>query len=126
VLLDAANGLSFLPDQSPDIVHGDLRGSNILIMLADEHFCVTLGSVTNSLEEIELTTRDMDWLRWWAPGIVGHGVETSGPVETVAADVRSLEMCFYEILTGNRPYPSESFFLRPAARDFCRLEPISG
>ncbi|QRV89357.1 Tyrosine kinase domain protein [Ceratobasidium sp. AG-Ba] len=84
------------------VVHGDLKGPNILVsdeghaMLID-FGSATLGGDTTFLFTTRATSSSMD-LRWTAPEIFAEGITTT------KSDVYSLGMTILEIFSGELPH----------------------
>ncbi|KAF9648294.1 kinase-like protein [Thelephora ganbajun] len=111
LLIGAVTGLEFLHEH--DIVHGDLKGVNILIdsqcraRLADFGLAVVVdaltGRSTSSGAEIRGTTR------WMAPEIMhpeefGFTGESLKLVPSKSTDIYAAGMTILEVLTGCRPF----------------------
>ncbi|QRV81482.1 cytoplasmic tyrosine-protein kinase BMX [Ceratobasidium sp. AG-Ba] len=99
-----ANGLAYLHDL--DIIHGDLKASNVLI---SKHGAALLADFGNaSLREYTLqftstTTKTSISVRWAAPEIL-DGQET----RSLSADVYALGMTILETITGNAPWSGKT------------------
>ncbi|KAL0563966.1 Rho guanine nucleotide exchange factor, partial [Marasmius crinis-equi] len=100
---DIATGLAYL--HSMRIVHGDLKGLNVLItglsraVIAD--FGLSRIADTLGLRMTTSTTRPAGTVRWMAPELLTGGSGTSK-----ASDVYAYACVCYEILTGGcRPFP---------------------
>ncbi|KAJ7483794.1 kinase-like domain-containing protein, partial [Mycena galericulata] len=113
LFLEIAQGLEYL--HSKNIVHGDLRGSNILIS-DDFHACLAdFGLATTvSISDTEATTysptssKHAGSVRWFAPELISpqqFGCEKF--VRTPATDVYAFACVCVELHTGNPPF-SES------------------
>ncbi|RLN31463.1 hypothetical protein BBJ28_00025519, partial [Nothophytophthora sp. Chile5] len=97
-LHDAAEGLQHLHDHG--IVHGDLKGNNILVSddiakLADFGL-----SIIASREEVPASGDEgaLGAFRWKAPECL------MGARPTFASDIYSFGMCIIEVLTGKFPW----------------------
>ncbi|RLN89144.1 hypothetical protein BBJ28_00025690 [Nothophytophthora sp. Chile5] len=97
-LRDAAEGLQHLHDHG--IVHGDLKGNNILVSddiakLADFGL-----SIIASREEVPTSGGEgaLEAFRWKAPECL------MGARPTFASDIYSFGMCIIEVLTGKFPW----------------------
>jgi len=111
LLTDIGNGLKYL--HSFAIVHGDLKGANVLInesrqaCLADFGLTSILSNF-NSLNASTLASHRSGTVRWMAPEILDpevFGLPTSSNRESsTASDVYSFAMVVMEIFTGNRPF----------------------
>ncbi|KAJ7468568.1 kinase-like domain-containing protein [Mycena latifolia] len=98
ILLEIAEGLNYLHSQN--IVHGDLRGTNVLI---DQHLraCITdfgLSSLSdvpagNGLEQLGS-------LRWMAPELIDPGSYSGQFSPTQASDVYAFGCVCLELYTG--------------------------
>ncbi|KAG2003007.1 TKL/TKL-ccin protein kinase [Coprinopsis cinerea AmutBmut pab1-1] len=105
--VDVTQGLSYLHQQG--MVHGDLKGDNILID-SSGRACIAdfgLSSLVDG-EMLRWTTSESTGLgvggtsRWQAPELFDPDNESSRP--TCYTDVYSLGCVFYEIFTGNIPF----------------------
>ncbi|KAF9647764.1 kinase-like protein [Thelephora ganbajun] len=113
LLLDISRGLSFL--HSLEIVHGDLKGDNILI---DRSGCARLNdfgfTCIASLSCTETSASGFKGTcRWMAPElfIVEQNAGKSG-ISTRQSDVFALAMVTLEVFTGQVPFPENK---QPAA-----------
>ncbi|KAG6907250.1 hypothetical protein DXG01_009703 [Tephrocybe rancida] len=110
--LDVANGLAYLHDLG--IIHGDLKGPNILVddggraLLAD----FGISSVSNS-EIVGWTSQTTDnssggTVRWQAPELISVGdneeEEEERPKNTRASDIYAWGCVCLEIFTGKIPF----------------------
>ncbi|KAJ3574249.1 hypothetical protein NP233_g1899 [Leucocoprinus birnbaumii] len=102
LILDIIRGLRYL--HSVDIIHGDLKASNVLIsreghaMLADfgvSHIIMTMGTTT--------TRGFTSTANWTAPELLLEEDETE-PMATKESDVWSFACTCYEALTGQMPF----------------------
>ncbi|KZT64449.1 kinase-like protein [Daedalea quercina L-15889] len=114
LLLDVSLGLEHL--HSFGIVHGDLKGANILI---DEKHCARLAdfgltAMTHDLHALNAITplSLVGSLRWTAPEVLdpeSAGLEKARPSK--ASDIYSMGMVMWEIFAGQVPfhqYPIEA------------------
>lgn len=111
LLLGIAKGLEFL--HSYDIVHGDLKGANILIngsgqaCLADFGLTTTMSNL-GTLNASTLVSRRNGTVRWMAPELLDpefFGLPASPNVGfSTASDVYALAMVVIELFTGNKPF----------------------
>jgi len=100
-----AAALGYLHSQTPPIVHGDIKGSNILI---DESGNACLSDVS-----IARVSFPLDWTqahgtgsaRWMAPELIDPKEESEDeyPV-TLRTDIYSFGMTILEVLTGRPPF----------------------
>ncbi|KAJ7587148.1 kinase-like domain-containing protein [Mycena floridula] len=100
LLCDVANALEFIHGLDPPILHGDVKGSNILIdkngraLLSDFGVAEILKSETVVKSGSRLGT-----LRWMAPEAI-----TPDEVITLKADVYSFGCFCIEVFTQKRPF----------------------
>ncbi|KAJ7936914.1 kinase-like domain-containing protein [Mycena leptocephala] len=100
LLVETAQGLAYLHSQN--IVHGDLRGGNVLIddgehaQLAD----FALAIVTDATLGTTSTTQSGS-LRWMAPELLDYQLEFK---RTQASDVYAFACLCIEIYTGEQPF----------------------
>ncbi|KAG8706812.1 hypothetical protein FRC08_000852 [Ceratobasidium sp. 394] len=94
-----ANGLAYL--HSIKIVHGDLKGPNVLISATGSPILIDFGNATQSESTLQFTktaTKDYMTMRWTAPEIFCGGRPSP------EADVYALGMTILEAFTGKAPY----------------------
>ncbi|KAJ7266685.1 kinase-like domain-containing protein [Mycena rebaudengoi] len=100
LLFETAQGLAYLHSQN--IVHGDLRGGNVLIdsgehaQLADFGLAVVTDATTGTT-----STTQRGSLRWMAPELLNHELESK---RTRASDVYAFACLCVEIYTGEQPF----------------------
>ncbi|KAK1224861.1 hypothetical protein PQX77_012211 [Marasmius sp. AFHP31] len=100
LVYDVASGLAYL--HSKKIVHGDLKGVNILITDSLRACIADFGLSRIEKHGLGLTTsgaRPTGTMRWQAPELL-HGERPS-----LESDVYSFACVCYEIFTGLRPFP---------------------
>ncbi|KLO05503.1 kinase-like protein [Schizopora paradoxa] len=113
LLYEVASGVSYLHGRSPVIVHGDLKGGNILID-ANGRAVITDFGLARVKEEVSEITGDQHTslfagsTRWMAPELVLAQVEDDStkrmPLST-KSDVYAFASVCLEVLTGHVPYP---------------------
>ncbi|KIK53327.1 hypothetical protein GYMLUDRAFT_105475, partial [Collybiopsis luxurians FD-317 M1] len=107
VLCDIAAGLRYLHSRNPPLIHGDIRGGNILVK-DDLHCCLAdfgLTLVTTSSQVWSLTTSSSNSkgsLRWLAPEYIFTSA-TSVPNHT-SRDVYAFGCTIVEVLTKKLPF----------------------
>ncbi|QRV78643.1 Tyrosine kinase domain protein [Ceratobasidium sp. AG-Ba] len=96
--LKVSRGLSYL--HSNNIIHGDLKGANILVSESGEPKLTDFGNTKLKEQSLKFTTRTSPVysLRWAAPEIL------NGSPCTLQSDVYALGMTIYEIVNNNVPY----------------------
>ncbi|KAG8704892.1 homeodomain transcription factor ste12 [Ceratobasidium sp. 394] len=96
-----AEGLAFL--HSSGVVHGDLKGANVLVSDSDEPLLVDFGNAVlyeRTLQFTLTTARNNLSPRWTAPELLKEGPYS------VEADVYALGMTILEVIIGEVPYAS--------------------
>ncbi|QRV79462.1 Serine/threonine-protein kinase [Ceratobasidium sp. AG-Ba] len=91
------------------IIHGDIKGANILISHAGDAKLTDFGNSILKSSTIQFTgemSRDLS-LRWAAPELIEGSIRSSKE-----ADIYALAMTILETITGNVPY---------AGRDDCKV-----
>ncbi|KAF6749537.1 kinase-like domain-containing protein [Ephemerocybe angulata] len=103
---DVCHGLSYLHAQG--IIHGDLKGVNILVTQAGRACVADFGLSFVADSEIMKWTATTSagsqggTVRWQAPELFSHDAESSKA--TKLTDIYSLGCVFYEIFTGRIPF----------------------
>ncbi|KAJ3554921.1 hypothetical protein NP233_g12323 [Leucocoprinus birnbaumii] len=106
LVLDTLEGLSYLHLQS--VIHGDLKGANILITpegfacLADFGLSSVLHDDILHWTSLSTVTSTGGTTRWQAPELMGADEKPTRP--TLKSDVYSAGSVIYEILVGKVPY----------------------
>lgn len=109
LILDVARGLEYLHTLKPPIVHGDLKGNNVLIA-DDGHAVLSDFGLSQVIDELvgptgwTLTNPDIGPVRWQAPELLID--ENCHP--SLKTDVWSFGCTAYELLTGHYPYHHRS------------------
>ncbi|KAH7322150.1 kinase-like domain-containing protein [Rhizoctonia solani] len=106
-------GLSYL--HTTGIVHGDLKGANILISDDGTPVLADFGSSTMKDQTLKITVQGGNHsltVRWSAPELLEG--KYAGR-HTKYSDVYALGMTIYEIITGNVPYHLEGLEVRVMA-----------
>ncbi|KAJ7107522.1 kinase-like domain-containing protein, partial [Mycena epipterygia] len=109
LLLETAQGLEYLHAQN--IVHGDLRGTNILI-LDDNSACLSDFGLATTISDAESTTAVLTSsanqggsVRWFSPELIeptAFGCERF--MRTPASDVYAYGCVCLELYTGSPPF----------------------
>ncbi|KAG8711151.1 hypothetical protein FRC08_016249 [Ceratobasidium sp. 394] len=95
-----ADGLSYL--HQCGVVHGDLKGDNVLISDAGDAMLTDFGNAVlqeRTLQFTYTTAKVNVSLRWAAPELLGEDASHS-----IGADIFALGMTILETITGNIPY----------------------
>ncbi|THH00946.1 hypothetical protein EW026_g1684 [Hermanssonia centrifuga] len=109
VLAQIASGVAYLHNCKPVVIHGDLKGNNILIDDGGMAVIADFG-MAKVLEDFESDTLAASVFggatRWLAPEIVKALMEDDGgpPPYTMQTDVYAFASVCLEIATGKLPY----------------------
>ncbi|KAH7905039.1 kinase-like domain-containing protein [Hygrophoropsis aurantiaca] len=109
---DIAFGIDYLHSFDPQVIHGDLKGPNILITddhracVADFGLCLL---AQNSALQVTMTSSSNDGgsLFWMAPELLGD--DEDGGYKNCATDIYAFGCVCYEIFNGRPPF----FDIRP-------------
>jgi len=95
-----AEGLTYLHDQDPAIIHGDLRGGNILISNEGRPCLSDFGLARIlKLEGMTPTSEQAGSLRWMSPELLRDDI-----IPSASSDVWAFGMTVLELISGNHPY----------------------
>ncbi|KAF9444926.1 kinase-like protein [Macrolepiota fuliginosa MF-IS2] len=104
---DIANGLKYL--HANNVVHGDLKGANVLVNSSKKACLADFGlSTIRDPEVLALTTTNSSTscggtIRWMAPELL-NPPETDEPLNTKESDIYAFAGVSYEIFTGHIPF----------------------
>ncbi|KAF9267925.1 kinase-like protein [Marasmius fiardii PR-910] len=107
LVYDVASGISYL--HSRKIVHGDLKGVNILVT-SEERACIGdfgLSRVadTHGLSLTSTTAFSKGTTRWLAPELLHSDADSDLPcISSSFSDIYAFACICYEIFTGNVPF----------------------
>ncbi|KAH6873773.1 TKL/TKL-ccin protein kinase [Coprinopsis sp. MPI-PUGE-AT-0042] len=122
LLIQVASGICHLHSFNPPIVHGDLKGGNILIDTYGEAIITDFG-LSKVMEETLCARREEEFgatgrgtsifagsTRWMAPELImalveDDGEEGPGPKITTMSDVYAFGSICLELATDDLPYP---------------------
>ncbi|PBK82444.1 kinase-like protein, partial [Armillaria gallica] len=104
-LVQVAEGMKYLHNHNPPIVHADIRGANILVM---DDLCCCLAdfglSLFAELQVLESSSRmNKGSTRWLAPEYIDPKVAIDWAYIT-ARDIYAYGCTIVEILTGKPPF----------------------
>ncbi|KAG8701822.1 hypothetical protein FRC08_003882 [Ceratobasidium sp. 394] len=102
LVADIVTGLKYL--HCEQIVHGDLKGGNVMVSAAGTCRLVDFGLAKLSEESLGVsTTSAIGTARWMAPELVDPGHSDKAPL-TYASDIYALGMTILEVMTGLPPF----------------------
>ncbi|KAE9397241.1 kinase-like protein, partial [Gymnopus androsaceus JB14] len=108
VLSEVAAGLSYLHSRDPPILHGDIRGANILVS-RDLHCCLAdfgLTLIISDSRTSNATTSAMakGTTRWMAPELIIPDSSVKQAANNTSRDVYAFGCTILEILTLQLPF----------------------
>jgi len=104
LITQIANALSYLHDQS--VIHGDIKGSNVLINDSGDACLVDLG-LARILGESGFTTKTASsTFRFMSPELIPREAPAGMviPRVTAATDIWAFSMCVIEVMTQRIPF----------------------
>ncbi|KAH7928953.1 kinase-like protein [Leucogyrophana mollusca] len=108
LILDVARGLEYLHTSQPTVVHGDLKGANILITASGRACLADFGLATTSISQAILPSstqlRSKGTLNYCGPELLGADPDTIRALDQRRCDMYSFGCICYEIYTGNYPF----------------------
>ncbi|KAF8507475.1 kinase-like protein, partial [Hysterangium stoloniferum] len=104
LLIETAEGLAYLHNRTPPVIHGDLKGANILVTNSGHAVLADFGLSRISIEATISMLQGSGSPRWMAPELVTAGEVESGPLKTVKSDVYGYGHIMLEVLSGQRPF----------------------
>ncbi|KZT59636.1 kinase-like protein [Calocera cornea HHB12733] len=108
LILGIAYGLDYLHNQNPPVVHGDIKGNNILVS-DDGHALLADFGLSTVVEDIDPGMTSMLYagsMPWMAPERMDptrFGLDIRS-ARTPASDMWSFGMTAYELASGKRPF----------------------
>ncbi|KAF9510414.1 hypothetical protein BS47DRAFT_65908 [Hydnum rufescens UP504] len=103
LVLQLLHGLEYLHEQG--VIHGDLRGANILISDDREVWIADFG-LSKYLDQSPTSTQNRGNFWWMAPELLQQEISRGDLTPyTKATDIYSFAMTTTEIYTGSPPFP---------------------
>ncbi|KZT52129.1 kinase-like protein [Calocera cornea HHB12733] len=122
-MLDIARGLQYLHSTTPNpILHGDLKGNNILVradpvdLMPRAQLCdFGLSGMATEMDSNLTTTStvfngDARWLAWERIDPERYGIPRAAAAMTTASDVSEMMRTFWQIMKGKVPYHGRNNF----------------
>ncbi|KAH9930838.1 kinase-like domain-containing protein [Fomitopsis serialis] len=110
LLLDVARGLEYLHSDEVGIVHGDLKGPNILVD-RQHRACLTDFGLSaalygcDTLNTVSCMTKFESTLRWMSPELLNpEGFGLHSATASKYSDVYAYSMVMWEVFTGKVPF----------------------
>lgn len=112
LLSNVADALVYMHGLSPPVIHGGVRGANILIADDGEaHLSDLCMSFLPRAPDVAVAGDGLDAERWMAPEILDPTPELQGyyNITTPETDVYSFGMTMLELYTGCKPYVKKKY-----------------
>ncbi|KAJ7146971.1 kinase-like domain-containing protein [Mycena epipterygia] len=111
-VIDTAEGMRYLHELDPPIIHADIRGANILVT-KELRCCLANFGLAAATEMVITSVRNDDTLPWMAPEILQE--IPPGTTTSSTRDIFAFGCTMLEIFTGKRPFdgvPMPAVFLK--------------
>jgi len=107
LIYDVADALAYMHSLDPPVVHGDVRGENIVVTENGKACLTELGLKHLPFSQgMTVGLNEYFYIRWWAPEIIDPPQELQGywNVTTPQSDVYSFAFMMLELFTGKVPW----------------------
>jgi len=104
LLIETAEGLAYLHGRNPPVIHGDMKGANILISDEGSAVLADFGLSRISHEATSSVLRGAGSPRWMAPELVISGDIQCGPLRTIKSDAYGFGHVLLEVLSNQKPF----------------------
>jgi len=108
-----ASALSYMHNSTPAIVHGDIKGSNILVNESGEACLTDIGTSTIPYPP-DWSVSNREGARWMAPEVMDPGPDYEFDADvypvTPESDVYSFGMTALEVYSGQVPFVHRRFY----------------
>ncbi|THU92119.1 kinase-like protein, partial [Dendrothele bispora CBS 962.96] len=107
LIREIAEGLSYLHGLDPPIVHGDIKGSNVLIS-DDFHCCLAdfgLSFIETQSNNTSSSAHIHGSVRWLAPELMNPDIVPTETGCSKTRDIYAFGCTVVEVLTGRPPFP---------------------
>ena len=104
LIRDVAEGLAYLHEKTPPIIHQDIKPDNILISDENRYMITDFGISTRIRSTINRNKKNKEDEDAGTLAYMGPERFSSNPAPIMASDIWSLGATLYEILTGDVPF----------------------
>ncbi|KAF8486691.1 kinase-like domain-containing protein, partial [Gautieria morchelliformis] len=98
LLREAAEGILYLHTRAEPVVHGDIKGANILITDSGSAVLADFGLSKISHQETTMALQGAGSPRWMAPELILTTDTETGPVKSLKSDVYAFGHAMLEVL----------------------------
>ncbi|KAF5373016.1 hypothetical protein D9758_001463 [Tetrapyrgos nigripes] len=109
LITEIAEGLNYLHGLDPPVIHGDIKGSNVLISddlhcrLAD--FGLSMIETQTQSHSITSSANNRGSIRWLAPELINPDSVHTDLAGSKTRDIYAFACTIVEVLTGRPPFP---------------------
>ncbi|KAF8472414.1 kinase-like domain-containing protein [Gautieria morchelliformis] len=104
LLREAAEGLLYLHTRAEPVVHGDIKGANILITDSGSAVLADFGLSKISHQETTTALQGAGSPRWMAPELILTTDTETGPVKSLKSDVYAFGHAMLEVYSNKVPF----------------------